>query len=144
MNRHRSLLVLSLVFLTLALGCEKRRITEIVFRLPDGFSGQVQIQMGVAGAPKLATSGQSYVVSLPSDGRLETSTILESNLKARFENFHPDSVWGYASSISKTGDGIPVGGSIDFFVGTKEQYEIQEAHKHKSEFLRPKSGLRVQ
>ena len=144
MIRHRRVFALSLALVILAVGCEKRKITEIVIKLPDGFSGQVQIQMGVVGAPKLTTSGQAYVVSLPSDGHLQTSTIIEDNLPARFENSRTESVWGYANSISKTGDGIPVGGSIDFFVGTKQQYETQEAHKHKSEFLRPNSGFRVQ
>jgi len=144
MSQPRSVLALSLALLILAVGCEKGRITEIIIKLPDGFSGQVQIQMGVVGAPNLPTSGQAYVVSLPSDGHLQTSTILENNLPARFENSRSGSVWGYATSISKTGDGIPVGGSLDFFVGTKEQYEIQEAHKHKSESLRSNSGFRVQ
>ena len=144
MSRPRRVLALSLALVILAVGCEKRRITEIVIKLPDGFSGQVQIQMGVVGAPKLTTSGQAYVVSLPSDGHLQTSTIIEDNLPVRFENSRSGSVWGYATSTSKTGDGIPVGGSIDFFAGTKEQYETQEAHKHKSEFQRPGSGFRVQ
>src|ERR1035438_3026867 len=99
MSRPRSVLALSLA-LVILVGCEKRRITEIVIRLPDGFSGQVQVQMGVVGAPKLTTSGQAYVVSLPGDGHLQTSTIIEDNLPVRFENSRSGSVWGYATSTS--------------------------------------------
>ena len=136
-------LLLSLVIL-LAFCTKPTKIDELVIELPEGFSGEVSIRTGVINAPPLKTAGQAYVVSVPSDGHVETSTIPDDSVSTRFRNSGKGSIWGYASSFQKTGDGIPVGGSIEFFVGTKEQYEIQEAHKHKSEFFRQRSEIRVQ
>jgi hypothetical protein len=145
MNRPRCFkLGLLLFFVILLVGCARRtKIVELVIELPEGFSGEVSIRTGVPHASQLKTEGQAYVVSVPSDGHVETSTIPEEGISTRFRNLATGRIWGYDSSLQKTGDGIPVGGSIEFFVGTKEQYEIQEAHKHKSEFHHH-SEIRVQ
>jgi hypothetical protein len=96
-----------------------------------GFSGQVQVQLGVAGSPPLEREKGAYLVRIPGDGKMSTSTILSGSPK--LSTAGPSQIWGYAFSIYQTGDGLPVGGRLDFFVGTKEQYETYEAKKHKSQ-----------
>ena len=135
---------LLLCIVVLVVCCTRRtKIVELVIELPEGFSGEVSIRTGVPHAPPLSTAGQAYVISVPSDGHIETSTIPEEGIATRFRNSATGGIWGYDSSLQKTGDGIPVSGNIEFFVGTKEQYEIQEVHKHKSEFFHH-SEIRVQ
>jgi hypothetical protein len=145
MNRLRFFdLGLLLFLIVLLVGCTGRtKIVELVIELPEGFSGEVSIRTGVPHAPRLKAEGQAYVVAVPSDGHIETSTIPEEGISTRFRNSGTGRIWGYDASLQKTGDGIPVSGSIEFFVGTKEQYEMQEAHKHKSEFFHH-SEIRVQ
>jgi hypothetical protein len=145
MNRLRFLKVGLLLSVVVLLACcnQRRKVVELVIELPAGFGGEVSIRTGVPHAAPLKTDGQAYVVSVPSDGHIETSTIPEEGIPTRFRNAGTGRIWGYDASLQKTGDGIPVSGSIEFFVGTKEQYEIQEAHKRKSEFFHH-SGTRVQ
>jgi hypothetical protein len=42
-------------------------------------------------------------------------------------------VWGYSHSVFTTGDGIPVGGKIEFFVGTRKEYDAEQNRKNHSE-----------
>lgn len=129
-----------LLLLTLVLSCGKRaKVDEVLIEVPAEFSGEVRIDIGVAGSPPLKSDGRHYVVSLPADGHIETSTIL-ADIRPRFHGADSGRIWGYTPSIWKTGDGIPVGGNIEFFVGTREQYETQEAKKHKSQFTEPEPG----
>ena len=95
--------------------------------------------MGVAGALSLPREGAAYVVHVPSDGRVSTSTSL-SELQPTFKNVEGSHIWGYTSLILRSGDGIPVGGSIEFFVGTQEQYQIEMARKHKSLMIEQGDG----
>lgn len=111
-------------------GCS-RKPGQIVVQVPAGFSGQVHIEMGVPGTPALARDGRNYRVLIPPDGKVETSTIVE-DAGARFEDVDPRHVWGYSRMMVRTLDRLPVGGSVDFFIGTKEQFESAEAKKHKS------------
>jgi hypothetical protein len=129
-----------LLCLAFAASCtQKTSSDEVLIQIPTAFSGEVRIEMGVVGAPPLKGAGGSYVVSLPADGHVETSTVL-GGLRPRFQDVDAGRIWGYSPSIWKTGDGIPVGGNIEFFVGTKEQYETQEAKKHKSQFAEADTG----
>jgi hypothetical protein len=41
-------------------------------------------------------------------------------------------VWGFSESAFTTGDGISVGGKIEFFVGTRKEYEAEESKKNHS------------
>jgi hypothetical protein len=145
MNRLRFFKVGLLLFVVVLVVCcnQRRKVVGLVIELPEGFSGEVSIRTGVPHAPPLKTAGAAYVVSVPSDGHFETSTIPEEGISTQFRNAGTGRIWGYDASLQKTGDGIPVSGSIEFFVGTKEQYEIQEAHKRKSEFSHH-SEIRVQ
>jgi len=134
--RKRTILgVILLAALSLLMACSRSSPhDELVIQVPAGYSGSVQIQLGVAGAPPLPKSGERYIVAVPPDGRVSTSTSI-SDAKPEFNNVSGERVWGYSSLILRTGDGFPVGGSIDFFVGTKEQYQMEVAHKHKSLML---------
>src|SRR5271154_6836055 len=126
-------------FLTmLSIGCSKKDQTEIVINLPANFSGEVHIEMGVPGAPALKRIGKNYEITIPPDGKAATSTII-AGAAPRFGKVSSNRVWGYSPSLSKTGDGVPVGATIEFFVGTKEQYQSSEAKKHKSSLYPIKS-----
>ena len=112
---------------------------QVVIEVPSGYSGAVAVQLGVAGAPALAKRGDTYVINVPSDGHVSTSTSL-SEIQPIFENLPGNRIWGYNSRVLRSGDGIPVGGSIEFFVGTNEQYEIEVSRKHKSHVMDPHAG----
>jgi hypothetical protein len=119
------------VLLISLLGCSKSTHDQIVMSVPPNFTGQVQIEMGVPGAPALHRDGHTYRVSIPPDGKVATSTML-ADPEVKFENIESARVWGYSPSVSRTGDGFVVHSRIEFFVGTKEEYEQSEARKHKS------------
>jgi hypothetical protein len=140
MNNRAVRYGLFLTFFALLASCERHaRADEVLIDLPSGFTGEVRIGMGVRGAPALRLEGRSYIVTLPSDGHFETSTILV-DVRPRFRDADSGRIWGYAPAVWKTGDGIPIGGNIEFFVGTRQQYETQEARKHKSQFPEYEAG----
>ncbi len=124
-----------MILLGLLLSCWKAPVHDhLVVEVPSGYSGPVQVQLGVAGAPPLPRRGDAYVITVPSDGRVSTSTAL-SDVQPVFRDLPGNHVWGYTSLILRSGDGIPVGGSIEFFVGTNEQYQIEVSRKHKSRVI---------
>jgi hypothetical protein len=113
------------------LGCSRQPQEQILISLPPDFRGQVHIEMGVPGAPALTRQGRNYEIQVPPDGKVVTSTVITAGTP-QFRNAQIGHVWGYTPKLSKTGDDFPVGGTIEFFVGTREQYESAEAKKHKS------------
>jgi len=126
----RSVLALTGLLIAAGTGCSKQT-RVVVVQLPSNFTGQIRVEMGVAGAPALPREGGQYVIHVPPDGKVATSTVIVEG-EARIENVPPGRVWGFDKSLTKTGDGVPVGGSIEFFVGTQEQYKSSEAHRNKS------------
>jgi len=139
---RRGFFVLTILFSITA--CSKKERGEVVIDLPADFTGVVQVRMGVAGAPSLPREGRGYRITVPPDGNVVTSTIVSEG-NPKFAHVDPSRIWGYSQSTAKTGDGVPVGGSIEFFVGTKEQYESSEVKKRKSGldrlFAAPRRGL---
>jgi hypothetical protein len=136
MRERRAILKQTLAFsLAILVGliaaCNHATKNEVVITLPQGFTGQVHIAMGVPAAAPLERTGNSYRITVPPDGKIETSTIVIGPVP-RFEDVQQGHIWGYNPAIFHTGDHLPVGGNIDFFVGTREQYESAEAQKHKS------------
>jgi len=87
--------------------------------------------MGVRGAIPLPRKGEAYVLDLPMNGKVQTSTLLE-NPQVTFKNSSDGKVWGYSQRTFTTGDGISVGGKIEFFVGTQKQFEAEQNKKNKS------------
>jgi hypothetical protein len=130
--------VICAVFLVAAGACSKHSAAPpVIIEIPSGFNGDFLLEMGVREAPPLEKRGDAYVVTVPRNGKVITSTLL-TNSAPTFRNSSEGAVWGYAHSVSTTGDGIPVGGKIEFFVGTKKEYEAEQGRKnHSGRFSTP-------
>jgi hypothetical protein len=104
---------------------------RLVVEIPAGFSGNFVLEMGNRDAAPLSKQGEAYVVTVARSGKLATSTILQKP-KVEFRNATDGSIWGYSQSVFTTGDGIAVGGKIEFFVGTRKDYDAEENKKNHS------------
>jgi len=132
MNRRAWPMALCAVLLIATGACTKKSpAPELVVEIPAGYSGNFSLEMGVKDAPPLLRQGDSYVVAVPRSGKLTTSTLL-TNAAPTFKNSGGSAVWGYSHSVLNTGDGIPIGGKIEFFVGTRKEYEAEEGKKNHS------------
>jgi hypothetical protein len=131
-GKHRAVVFCAGLLLIAASACSKHPSEpEIVVEIPAGFNGNFSLEMGVKDAPPLIQQGNSYTLTVPKNGKLATSTLLP-NAHAVFRNASDGTVWGYSYSSFTTGDGIPVGGKIEFFVGTKKDYDAEENKKNHS------------
>ena len=131
MIRSGVVLLLSL-FIASAVACNQHSSgPKLVVEIPAGFNGNFMLEMGVRDAAPLPMRGDTFVVSVPRDGKVVTSTLMEKP-NVTFKNAADGSVWGYSQSTFTTGDGIVVGGKIEFFVGTQKEYEAEEGKKHQS------------
>ena len=131
MNR-RILIFCGFLCLGITLACTKRSSdSSVVVEIPSDFSGNFVLEMGSRNASPLPKRGDVYVIAVPRDGKLETSTLLR-NPKVTFKNSSSGSVWGYSQSTFTTGDGIYVGGKIEFFVGTRQDFEADQSKKKHS------------
>lgn len=120
------------VVLVAAIACTKKTAAQqFVVEIPAGFNGNFVLDMGVRGAIPLPRKGEAYVLDLPMNGKVQTSTLLE-NPQVTFKNSSDGKVWGYSQRTFTTGDGISVGGKIEFFVGTQKQFEAEQNKKNKS------------
>lgn len=128
----------AVIFLLAIAACNRGPSAEqVVVEVPAGFSGDFVLNMGVKNAEPLSRQGNQYLVTVPKNGNLTTSSVL-IHPHVIFKNAPDGSVWGYSQSVFTTGDGIPVGGQIEFFVGTKRDYEAAEdKKKHSNEFRNP-------
>lgn len=104
---------------------------ELIVEIPAGFSGNFVLDMGVHDALPLSHEGEAYVLVLPHDGKAQTSTLLD-HPRVTFKNRGDGRVWGYSQRTFTTGDGISVGGKIEFFVGTQQEFEAEQNRKNKS------------
>jgi hypothetical protein len=130
MNLRKWWLLAAVSLTTFALYCNRSSSSPTVeIRVPPGFTGQIELQLGKDGALPLAHEGNTYIVQVPDDGKVSTSTVLDSEPRYKVSG---GQVWGYMCSVYKAGDGLAVGGRIQMFIGTKEQYETFEANKRKS------------
>src|SRR5579864_2365594 len=138
MSRKVWLTVLGAVFFVGAGACSRRApASQVIVEIPSGFAGDCLVEMGVKDAPPLEKQGDAYVVVVPRNGKIITSTLL-TNSQPTFHNASEGAVWGYSHSMSTTGDGIPVGGKIEFFVGTRKEYEAEQGRKsHSGRFSAP-------
>lgn len=125
-------LLLACTVLLSMLACSRQASDpQFVVEIPANFSGNFILEMGVRGAPALAKRGNAYIVSVTPNGKLATSTFFEKPAVS-FQNASSGSVWGYSQSTSSTGDGISIGGRIEFFVGTRKEYEAEQGKKNHS------------
>lgn len=131
MIRKIVLILLSAGILT-ATGCSTNNSSpHLVVEIPAGFSGNFVMEMGNRSSAPLQQNGDLYTVTVPRSGKLSTSTILVKP-KVEFRNATDGSIWGLSQSAFTTGDGISVGGKIEFFVGTRKEYEAEENKKNHS------------
>ena len=99
--------------------------------IPPGFTGNFVLEMGAKDSAPLPRQGDAFVVAVPRDGKLATSTLIQRP-KVTFKNAGSGSIWGYSQSMFATGDGISVGGKIEFFVGSQKDYEAEQGRKNHS------------
>lgn len=109
----------------------KNSAPTLVVEIPSGFNGDFLLEMGVKDAPPLDKQGDAYLVTVPRSGKVTTSTLL-SNARPVFKNSSDGGVWGYSHSVFSTGDGIAIGGKIEFFVGTRKEYDAEQGKKNHS------------
>jgi len=129
---RRVLIWMSCMFMVIAVACTRQSSdSRVVVEIPSDFTGNFVLEMGSKNASPLQKQGDAYVVDVPRSGKLETSTLLQ-NPKVTFKNARTGSVWGYSQSNFTTGDGISVGGKIEFFVGTQKDYEAEQGKKKHS------------
>jgi hypothetical protein len=140
MNRKAWSILLYSV-LVIAVACSRNRPAQkVVVEIPSGFNGDFLLEMGVKGAPPLIKQGDTYLVAVPRSGKAITSTLL-TNSQPSFRNSSEGAVWGYSHSVFNTGDGIPIGGKIELFVGTKKDFEAEQGKRNHSEgFSHPPSA----
>ena len=119
--------------LLLAVSCTKKTSEpQLLVEIPSGFSGNFLLDMGVHDAAPLPANGTTYILTLPRDGKVQTSTLL-NHPKVTFKNSTDGRIWGYSQRIFSTGDGIAIGGKIEFFVGTQKEFEAEQNKKNKSD-----------
>jgi hypothetical protein len=134
--------ILGVVLLSVASACSRKPAPPIVVEIPAGFTGDFMLEMGIKGAPPLQKHGDGYVVTVPKSGKVVTSTLLKNSTPV-FKNASDGAVWGYAHSVFTTGDGIATGGKIEFFVGTRKEYDAEQGKKNHSGGSAPHMELNV-
>ena len=131
--RARSLLLaMLLAFICIAVACSRKNAKpQVVIEIPPGFTGNFVLEMGIRDAAPLPTETNTYVVTIPRGGNMRTSTLLD-HPNVTFRNRGDGRVWGYSQRLFTTGDGIAIGGQIEFFVGTQKDFEAEQNKKNKS------------
>jgi hypothetical protein len=113
----------------------ERRATTFV--LPSGFTGWVELRYGVPNALPLAEQSRRYVVNLPANGTLETSTPFEEGFAN--DQFQYDdgrslfvreeasgdpkeiAIWGIGTTVTQIDERKgPI--AVTFFVGSANQF----------------------
>lgn len=125
----------------LAIACSTQTSDpRLIVEIPSGFTGDFVLEMGARNAAPLQKQGDSYVVTVDRSGKVATSTLLKK-AKVTFRNASSGGVWGYSESMFTTGDGIAVGGKIEFFLGTRKDYEAEQGKRNHSGKVPPPSEL---
>jgi len=130
------------VLLAITAACSKKSVSnQLIIEIPAGFSGNFVLETGVRNAAPLNKHRDAYVLLLPLEGRAQTSTML-NNARVTFKNASDGQVWGLSQRTFNTGDGISVGGKIEFFVGTQKDFDAEQQKKNKSGgFFNPEAAL---
>jgi hypothetical protein len=123
------------ILLMITVACSKKSGSDqVIVEIPAGFNGNFVLDMGVRAAAPLAKDGDTYVLVVRRDGKAQTSTML-NNARVTFKNSSDGQVWGFSQRVFTTGDGISIGGKIEFFVGTQKDYDAEQQKKNKSDGL---------
>jgi len=131
MWRFGTACMLAAVFAVTVACTKKSAADQVVVEIPAGFSGNFVLDMGVRDAAPLPRQADSYLLVVPRDGKAQTSTLL-NNAQVTFKNSSDGQVWGLSERVFRTGDGISIGGKIEFFVGTKKDFDAEQQKKNKS------------
>lgn len=120
-------------------GCTERRTSDR-YLIPQGYTGWIVVQYGVAGAPATPLENGFLLYSIPRNGRLKTSsTLLYGRGKDEFYYVSPTGqrqplantisggglIWGESVGSKETHQGQLVTQSPvtkTFFVGTEKQF----------------------
>lgn len=120
------------IILIVTVACTKKSASDqIIVEIPAGFSGNFVLDMGVRNAAPLPKEGSAFLLTVPRDGKAQTSTLL-NNARVTFRNSSDGQIWGLSQRVFNTGDGIAVGGKIEFFVGTQKDFDAEQQKKNKS------------
>jgi hypothetical protein len=113
------------------------------FLIPEGYTGWVRIEFEVQGAPPLPMEGGEYIIKIPANGVLHTSS-------AEQYGWARDRYYYYSGpsthSLPDSGEGDLIWGKLngetsgtsgkqkyeEFFVGTAEQFKSQSKEKESS------------
>jgi hypothetical protein len=135
------LALIALSFLT-GRGARQESVRSSRFLIPEGYIGWVRIEFEVQGAPPLPMEGGEYIIKIPADGVLQTSS-------AEQYGWARDRYYYYSGpsthSLPDSGDGDSIWGKLngeatgasgkqkyeEFFVGTAQQFKNQ-ARERKS------------
>ena len=132
MTRKTLFLTVLLVPIFVVSACSRKNPKpQVVVEIPGSFTGNFVLEMGVRGASPLPTEATGYLITVPGSGKLQTSTLLE-HPNVVFRNRGQGRIWGYSQRVFTTGDGIAIGGHIEFFVGTQQEFEAEQNKKNKS------------
>jgi hypothetical protein len=106
------------------------------FLIPEGYTGWVRVEFEVRGAPPLSTVGGEYVLRIPADGILRTSSSEQYGWARDHYYYHsaegvrpiPDSgqaplIWGKINGEASGAAGKRK--YEEFFVGTAQQFKNQ-------------------
>ena len=137
MNRRIWSTVISAIFLIASSACSKNRAApQVIVEIPSGFTGNFLLEMGVRDALPLEKRGEAYVLPVPRNGKVITSTLLTSRHHSRISA--KVLCGAFRIRFFATDDGIPVGAKIEFFVGTRNEYEAEQGRKkHSGGLLAP-------
>jgi hypothetical protein len=98
MNRRIWSTVISAIFLIASSACSKNRAApQLIVEIPSGFIGNFLLEMGVRDALPLEKRGEAYVLPVPRNGKVITSTLLTS--RPSFQNSSEGAVWGFSHSV---------------------------------------------
>jgi hypothetical protein len=122
--------------LWLSFGFRNNSTRSARFVIPAGYTGWVRVEFEVQGAPPLPMEGSEYVLRIPADGTLQTSSPEQYGWAQ--DHFYYDSADGMRP-IPDSGEASLIWGRIngeaagalgkrkyeEFFVGTAQQFKNQ-------------------
>jgi len=73
---------IAVVILAGLAGCRPAYRHDNVFVIPKGYTGIVEVEYAVKGSPQLPMRDESYLITVPVDGHLSTSTQFEGGWAA--------------------------------------------------------------
>ena len=138
MNRRIWSTVISAIFLIASSACSKNRAApQVIVEIPSGFTGNFLLEMGVRDALPLENRGEAYVL-LRAQEREGHHVDSADQLPAIIPEFQRRCCVGLFAFGFYHGRRIPVGAKIEFFVGTRNEYEAEQGRKkHSGGLLTP-------